>query len=152
MTKTGKGLVLWDIANGAKKIKNFGTDATEINLLTDDMIAGIERKMSGSLGLMPFYDISEIPQDAQWSRITDDGLGVAADGFEVYDLTWAEEKYGGSDTFKKWRVFVNPETNLPQRTEFYRKLADDEYTLRLVKVVEYLTDNEMAATVKEVGF
>ena len=153
MTKTGSQLVLWDIPNRIRKTKNLDTAVSETIRLTDDTLVGIKSKISGSLGIMPFYAISDIPADAQWSRMTDEGLEAAAEGIEVYDLTWVEKAHDGSDIFCKWRVFVDPETNLPQRTELYRKLAaDDEYTLRLVKVVEYLSNSEIEAAIKEASF
>lgn len=152
MLKTGKELVLWDISNRTRKIKHVDTAVTETTPLTDDSVASIERKMSGSLGLMPYYDISEIPEDAEWHRVDDEILEVA-EGVEIYDLKWAERKYGGSPVFKKWRVFADTKTSLPQRVEWYKRFADDvEFMLETVMVVEYLDEKEMQAIIKEVFF
>lgn len=152
MLKIGKELTLWDIPNRTRKIKHVDTDVTKTTPLTDDSLVGVERKMSGSLGLTPFYDISEIPPGAEWHRVDDEILEVA-EGIEIYDLRWAERKYGGSAVFKKWRVFADPGTNLPQRVESYQRLGtESEYTLRSVKVVEYLDESEMQAVIKEVSF
>ncbi len=152
MTKTEKELVLWDIPNGTIKIRHVDTAITETTPLTDDSIASVERKMSGSLGLMPFYNIAEIPEDAEWRRVDDEILEVAK-GIEIYDLKWAERKYGGSAIFKKWRVFADPQTNLPQRVERYQKLAaDSKYTLRSVMVIEYLSDSRIQAVIKDASF
>jgi hypothetical protein len=64
-----------------------------------------------------------------------------------------EKVYDGSAIFWKWRVFVDPKTDLPQKTEFYKKLGfGDEYALKSANVVEYLSDNEMQAVIKEVSF
>ena len=152
MTKTAKQSVLWDIANRAKKTKQLDIGITEIAGLTDDVIAGIEGKMSGALGIMPFYDISDVPENADWSRAADKDL-EAAKGIEVYDLTWTERAYDGSTVLKKWRVFADSETNLPQRIEWYEKLVtDNEYTLSSAMVVEYLSDNEMQEVIKGASF
>jgi len=150
MTKTGKQLVSWDIHTGVKKSKHLDTAVIETISLTNDDVADVEKKMRGSLGLMPFYDISEIPEDAEWSRAVEDEPEAIVDGIEIYDLIWG--KYSGSVAFK-WRFFVDPETNLPQKTEFYEKLpADSEYTLALVMVVEYPSDSEIRSIIKDVGF
>jgi outer membrane lipoprotein-sorting protein len=150
MTKTGKQLVLSDITKGVRIIQQPGTGVTETRPLTEDNVADIEKQMTGSLGLMPFYDMSEIPKDAEWSRVADDGLKTTFTGTEVYDLIW--RKYSGSVAFK-WRFFVDPKTKLPQKTEFYKKLAvDDEYTRESVIVVEYLGDSEIRAIFKDFGF
>ena len=152
MNKTGKELVLWDIPNGTKRIRHADTDVTETTPLTDDSFAAVERKMSGSLGLMPFYDISETPENAKWSQVPNEAeaFEAIAKDTEVYDLTWG--KYNDSVLFK-WRVFVDTTTKLPQRTKFYRKLsADDDYILRSTMVVKYLDDGQMQAVIKGFSF
>jgi hypothetical protein len=143
MIKTAKQSVLWDIANRTRKTKQPDTGITEIVGLTDDIIADIRRKTSSTLDLMPFYDISDIPEDADWSCVDNENIEIT-DGIEVYDLQWTEKKYGGSVVFKKWRVFVDSETNLPRRIKWYEKLAaDSEYTLSSVVEVEYLSESEI---------
>ena len=152
MTKTGEKLVLWDILNGVKKLKHADTNLIETVILTDNVIAGIEKKMSGSLGLIPFYDISEIPSDAHWNKMSDKNLNVTED-VEVYNLEWIEKAFNVSSVFKKWRLFINTETNLPQRTEFYQKLTDNsKYILISVNVIEYLSKSQMQAMVEKVSF
>jgi len=153
MSKTEKHLVLWDIPNGVRKSKQLDTAVTETESLTKDDVADVEKKISGSLGLMPFSDISEVPPDSEWSRVTDDGLEGVSEGTEVHDLIWTEKTRGGSMLFRKWRVFSNVETNLPERVEWYRKLAaDDEFVLETRMVVEYLSDSEIRSAIKDVGF
>ncbi len=143
MLKTGKELVLWDIPNSLRKSKNFDTGAIKTVELTEDDIAGIEQKISGSLGLMRFDDMSEIPEDAKWHPVDHEILEVA-EGIEVYDLTWTQ---------KRWRVFVDSRTKFPQRTEFYEKLpAGTKYDLKSVKEVGYLSDSEIRAVIKDAFF
>jgi hypothetical protein len=152
MTRTEEQLVFWDISNRVRKSKHLGTGLTEATSLTDDLVAGLEKKMSGSLGLLPFYDMSEIPKDADWSRVDNENVEIS-NGIEVYDLQWIEKKYGGSAILKKWRVFADSETNLPQRIEWYEKLtADSEYTLSSAMEVEYLSDSEIQEIIKEASF
>ena len=153
MTKTGEQWVLWDITNGIRKSKHRDTNVTEMVSLSEDGIAGIETKISGSLGLTPFYDISDIPDDAEWNTVADDALETATESVEVYDLSWAVKAYDGSVVFQKWRVFVDPKTKLPRRTERYQKFsADSEYTLESVRVVEYLSNREIQEVAKEASF
>ncbi|MHC4531784.1 MAG: hypothetical protein ACYSXD_09515 [Planctomycetota bacterium] len=153
MIKTGKQLVLWDIPNGVRKSKQLDTAVTETIPLTAVSVADVEKKIAGSLGLLPFYDISDVPQDAEWKRVADDGLSATAKGTEVYDLTWTEKQHIGFVVFRRWRVFVDPKTNLPQKTEFYKKLAvDDEFTLETTMIVEYLSDKEIPAVIEESSF
>jgi len=145
--------VLWDLTNGVRRARRLGANLAEVTPLSDELIAEVEKKMSGSLGLIPFYDISDVPADAEWSRITDDSLETTVEGTGVYSLTWVEKRYDGSIKLKKWRVLVDTKTNLPQRTEFYEKLpADEDYALESVMVVEYLSDSEIQTTIKDHSF
>lgn len=153
ITKSGKQLVLWDLPNAVRRIRDSDTAVTETTPLADDVLTGVEKKISGFFGLVPFYDISEIPADAEWSHVTDDHLKTTTGSIKVYDLTWTEKAYDGSIAFRKWRVFVDPETNLPQIVEWYEKLAaDSEYTLMSMMIVEYLDDSEIRAVIRNGSF
>jgi hypothetical protein len=145
--------ILWDIRNKVKKTVYLNARPAETTPLSDDEIARIGEKISDIMGLMPFPNISEIPKDAVWSRVTGDSLKTVAKDTDVYDLAWAQRRDGDSITFKRWRFFVNPETNLPLRTEIYVKsYGDSEYTLRLVTVVEYLSNGEIQSVVEGGSF
>jgi len=100
---------------------------------------------------MPFYDISEIPPEAEWHQVANADVGEG--DTELYELTWTEKAYDDSVIFKKWRVFADIETNLPQRVEGYQRLGtDSEYTLRTVMVVEYWDENEIQKVMKDAAF
>lgn len=147
MTKTKLQWVLWDIAKGLRTSKDSHTGVIDTVQLTEDEIAGIEQKMSGSLGLTP----PKIPPGVELCRVDDQILEVA-EGIEIYDLEWTERKYGGSTEFKIWRVFADAKTSLPQRVEWYTRFADDaEFVLETVMVVEYLDESEIRK-VKDAGF
>lgn len=154
MTRTGEQLVLWDLQNKIKKTKNSGSDSVETTELSAaKMITEIGMKVTTFLGLVPFADLSVIPADASWSQVTDQGLAGITEGVEVYDLTWVEKLSDGSTVDRKWRVFVDPATNLPRRTEFYERLSgDSERKLRSLKVVKYLGDTEIQAVIKNAAF
>jgi hypothetical protein len=153
MSKTEKQLVLWDIPNSVRRDKNLDTGEAQTTELTDYVIANIEKTIAGSLGLIPFTDLSLVPKDAKWSRVTDDNLEAVAEDIEVYDLTWLEKAYDGSIIFKKWRFLVDHKTNLPQKVEIFRKLAtDNDYILMATNKVEYLDDSKMQEVIKEASF
>jgi hypothetical protein len=158
MTKFEDRAILWDARNGVKKTKGLSTGTAETSSLTRDVVVGIDRKISGHLGLVPFTNVSEVPAGAIWKKapieqVTGLSSGAVADGLEVYDLLWTAKVSDGSDILKKWRVFVDPKTNLPQRTEFYEKLPiDSELLLQSVSVVKYLDGSEIQAVIKELSF
>ena len=143
-------IVLWDVRSGVKKMKNLGTGDSETTSLTEATIIGIDRAISGHLGLVPFANVSEIPADAQWKQITEPTSEIVTGNLEIYDLVWTAKSSNGSEIFRKWRVFVNPRTNLPQKTEFYEKLPfDTELTLQTTNKVKYLDNSEIQAVINE---
>jgi hypothetical protein len=151
--KTKREIVLWDLPNKVRKIKNLDTNLTEITSLANDQTIKIEKTIAGSLDILPFPELSLVPENGKWCCVTQNSLEPSAKGLEVYDLTWNERTYDGSLVFKKWRVFADIETNLPQRIEWYRKLyAGDEYSLVLVNVIDYIKHSEIQDMVKEEGF
>jgi hypothetical protein len=154
MNRTEDRAALWDVGNGLQKMKNLITNNITVTPLNEETIAVINGRISGHLGLVPFTNTSEIPADAQWKQITDIGSEAAAtEEVEVYDLIWTKKASDGSDIFRKWRVFVDPKTNLPQKTEFYEKLpADIEYLLQSVNVVEYLDYSEIQTVLTDFSF
>ena len=153
MTKTEKEIVLWDLQNKVKKTKRLGSNSVETTVLSAEMVTEIGTTVTTFLGLVPFADLSTLPDNASWSHIAGQYLGSIIKGVEVYDLTWSEKAYDGSIVFKKWRVFVDPKTNLPKITEFYEKSpADGEYILRSNKLVKYLSDSEIQTIIKAGAF
>jgi hypothetical protein len=153
VTKTGKYLVLWDIPNGTRKTKYLDANLVETASLSTEMVSEIEKTISGSLGLLPFANLSVIPDDAEWKKVAGEDLESNAEDIEVYELSWLRQAHDGSIGFRRWRVFVDSRTNLPCKTEFYRKLpSDSQYSLITVKVVEYLSNNEIEAVIEEASF
>lgn len=125
MSKTEKQLVLWDISNGVRRDKNLDTGEAQTTELTDYAVANIKKTIASSLGLIPFTDLSLVPKDAKWSQVTNDSLEDLSEDIEVYDLTWLEKAYDGSNVLWRWRVFAEVKMNLPQRVEWYTKLVTD---------------------------
>jgi len=150
--KTEKESVLWDIANKVRKVRRLDGSSVETMKLTAEMITETQNIITGSLGLTPFHSISDTPNDAEWSHVDDKSLEIT-NKIEVYDLIWIEKIYEGHLVSKKWRFFVDLETSLPQRVEFYQKSdTDGEYNLKYTVVVKYLDDSEMQKVIKEASF
>jgi hypothetical protein len=151
ITKTGKQVVLWDLQNKVKKARHLDSNSVETTVLSAEMITEVGMTVTTFLGLVPFADLSVLHDNASWNKVASQDLGGITERVEVYDLTWSEKAYDGSVVFKKWRVFVDPKTNLPKRTEFYQKLpAEDEYTFISSMEIEYLSDSKMQSIIRDV--
>ena len=92
---------------------------------------------------------TDVPPDAEWNHIINDEQETSIANVEVYELTWFDEGYGGPAAYKKWRLFIDPVTNLPQKTETYRKYTTDgKYILQSTIEVEYLNDSTMQKVIE----
>ncbi|TKJ35501.1 MAG: hypothetical protein CEE38_15125 [Planctomycetes bacterium B3_Pla] len=150
MSKVGQELTLWDFRAGPKKVKSSRNVAPEAVPFTEAGAAAARRRINSPLGIVPFDNMSEVPPDAIWNRVADDTLQSDTQDSEVYDLTWTERGSRGQAKLKKWRVFVDPGSNLPRKAQFYKKSpTDTEPILENELVVEYLNDLEVEAAVKE---
>jgi len=151
LTKTGKELVLWDLSNKVKtKLSN--ADSVEKSQLSTNEMTIIKKMMTGLLGLVPFRDISLIPENAEWNNMTNNELMFSSDN-AIYELRWTESSLAEKKETYKWRFFVDPKTYLPRKTEsFTKKAGESEYTLNSIMEVEYLADSDIEHIVNEVSF
>jgi len=153
MTKTGRLLVLCDLGNQVLIERELGSNSVKTSSLSADDLATYRKKIAGSLGLLPFFDMSEVPDNAEWIPLTDHRSKDTAKATEVYDFSWVVQDDTGPIVSNKWRVFVNSKTHLPYRIEIYRKIShDNDYTLRNVILAEYPSDVEIQAVIEKASF
>ncbi len=153
MIKTGQDTVFYDITNKVRKAKLIGGDSVEQTMLPDEDCAAIKNRINSSLGLLPFERMSNVPQGTTWSRVSSDSLGMTDDNIEVYDLTHPAPSLTGSGVFSKDRFFVDTQTGLPSKIEFYRKHpTDSEYILRSELIVDQLTNAQFQDIVESASF
>lgn len=153
MSRTAQALVLWDIPNGLRKRKETVDAATEVEPLTKDGSAEIRQLIDGTLGVTPSADVSDLPLNHKWSRVTDSTLESESQDCEIYDLTWPDRNnILGKPVSWRWRYFVESGSGLPRRVKASRRLsADEKYVLQRDTVVEYLADGEIETAVKGPG-
>lgn len=161
LLKTGAQWVLWDIKSKSQKSKDLNTGSIEITKLKNDILAKVEETMDVPWGLLPFDDISALPKNAKWQKVTDDDIDTNITNTEVYDLIWIEEGLSGSIVYRKWRGYIDAKTKLLKRAEWWEKLArqtngrlasDKEYKLTTTISVTYPTVSEIQAAIKDAGF
>jgi hypothetical protein len=104
-------------------------------------------------GLLPFNNISAVPEDAKWRQVADEDIETTIPNTEMYDLIWIEKALDGSIVYKKWRGYIDIETKLPMRVERWQKLAQEkEYKLLTFATVVYPTAVEVRAVINNAGF
>ena len=132
------------------KNKNSETGVSNIEQLTDDLRTDIDQRIRRSLGLTPFYDISDLPKDSEWLPVEDHP--EAAEGFKVYDLKWTD-KTNLSYVLKKWQFFIDTQTFLPTKIKVYStERGQDQYNLEMVMLAEQKSDSEIRKDIQDAGF
>ncbi|MDH4240658.1 MAG: hypothetical protein OEW48_13950 [Phycisphaerae bacterium] len=141
----GKTFVLWDFANNTKKVKTLENNTVQVTTLSADTVSQGKKSLKSSFGLVPFPDITDVPEAARWEQVADESSEATIPDAKVYDLSWPEK----GRWFHKWRFFIEPTTNLPKRVECYKKtVIEHEYELKSVHLVEYPSDNSIEAIIR----
>jgi len=153
MFKTEKECVLWDLKGKSKKSRDLNTGSITMAELDSSILVEVEETMKAPWGLLPFDDISRVSEDAKWQKVADENIETTIPDTEVYDLVWIEKTLGGSIVHRKWRGYIEIETTLPKRIEWWEKLAkDEEYELTTVINVTYPATVEIRAVIIDAGF
>jgi hypothetical protein len=141
--------VLYDIKRKSQKLKDSNTGSITTAKMDDQDCAKIQEMMKAPWGLLPSHNTLKIYPDAQWEQVPNEKVETIIPDTEVYDLIWTEEKFAS----RKWRGYINRKTRLPQRVEWWLKLAeDDEYKRVTMIKVSYPKEAEIQTIINEAGF
>lgn len=143
--KDRNGFMIWDITNKVKHGKLTGSQQSEIVPLSEEQSAAIQKRIQGSLGIMPFENVLQVPRNAEWQELDSSALpqDITANVY-VYELLWTKQSTDKSIVRFKWRGFIEEATSRPLRTEFYRYDTDSAgYELQTVHLIEYWTENQI---------
>jgi len=152
--KAGSGnqaqFALWDIPNKVKMTMYLST--VQSQELTDQMLAELEKSVTQLSGISPFSYIRDIPEQAQWNRISDPTVSAVIPGSEVYELLWAQQDSASEVVlYRKWRVFVDAGANLPKRAELYvMSGSEQEYNLESFVIITYPGESEIQDIVRNI--
>ncbi len=128
-------ITVWDAANRTKKSIDLISRQLTDEAIDPAMVEATKWRVRHSTGVMPFDDVSMVPENARW--IT---LESGQDRIEVYDLVWHIQTGPNFYVYKKHRFFVDVATKLPVRTEYYQKTSfeqDEDYRFVSYSILEY---------------
>ena len=150
ITKTGGKSIFQDLKNNQITIKNLGNNSVDITELPRDYVADAKHDMRGFLGIIPFYSISDLPEDAEWNHVPDNELETPINNTEVYDLTWIDKTNSAFPVFLKFQFTVDSQTYRPLIIRYYSKSGvDGQYILNTTRKVEYLDDSAMQDVIEQ---
>jgi len=150
MFRIGDEFVLCDIPNNVKMTKNLSSGSVRVQTLPREMLFKVTQAAGQRFGLIPFSTVSDVP-DARWSRVADSELEAAVSDTKVYDLTWPQKNTAsGSIELRKWRFFLDKDTNLPKRTELYSKLQSEKnFKFETYTVITYPSESRIQALIND---
>lgn len=148
MLKLADAVVLWDLAHATGKTKRPGSNSARSGMIPEKVFSDTMYRMSHNFGLVPFPDINHIPDDVQWTQMTDpEVLSVVPDA-DVYDLVW--KKSWPETEMRKQRYFVNTDLNVPVRIEIYaRGESESEFRFLRYEIITYPSESEVENAVAE---
>jgi hypothetical protein len=153
LLKTETQWVLRDIKDKSQKSRDLNTGSIKFVELNDDTLAKVRQTMNTPWDLLPFDDISALPKDAKWQKVSGKNIDTPISNTEVYDLMWMEKSLCGSIVYIKWRGYVDTETTLLRRAEWWQRCIKEEgYQLSTVTNVTYPSTAEIRAVIKDAGF
>jgi len=150
MTKTGEKFILLDLANKNIIEKDFSMGPVKKSELSNETANATTKTMAGFLGLVPFHDLTLLPDNVEWKYAVNDYPDNITETTEKYELTWLEKTGAAYSILNKWVVFVDSK-NRPIKTEFYRNLeSDNKYNLQSTMEIKYPSDDEIRSKIKGV--
>ena len=151
--KTDTQWVLWDLKSESRKAKDLSTSEVEMLKLDSEALAKVQETMYLPWDMLPFDDISAVPEDAVWQQVANEDIMTTIPGTKVYDLVWTKKELIGSIVYNRWRGYIDTEIKLPRRIERWEKgSGEGKYELVTVMNVTYPEAVEIQAVIEDAGF
>jgi hypothetical protein len=150
LNKTGNVVVYWDFANKGTLTRDLSVGTIEFKAAAPESLEKARSYMKSALGLVPPPGLSNASKNITWKRITVEAPETKTAASALYELEWKESGYGGTEVLRKWRGYIDPDTHLPLRIEWFKKTPNDDcYTLETISTLEYLSNAEIQAAINQ---
>lgn len=107
---------------------------------------GLQQLVDSILG----FAITGIPMDKELQRLPPEAVLDAQDGSEVYELMWEEKSFGEMVPRYRLRVYLDPVTRLPRKTQTLWWTPDDpHWQLKSTRLFEYPSRQAMDLAMKD---
>ena len=144
LSVNGQNRVLYDLTERKARAYSPPGASERVTDLNERAYANVRRTIDACLGFM----VSDISSRARWTRADDH----AAEGIEVYELTYEDRSNPNTVLFWKWKVRIDSLTRLPREVQTLRRTPSGKEWRRLGRTeVQYLTGDEMTAVLDKEG-
>ncbi len=153
MFKTREQYVLWDLQEKKQKTKNMDSPTISSVDVDDESVNRVAQTLTGPLNMLPFSKLAKLGKDSRRYRVDEETLEISVENMAVQEHLWKDQTSSGSLLDRKWRGFIESDTKLPTRIEWYAKnYVTLEYELVTVTEVDYPATDEMRSIIREIGF
>ncbi|MBN1764515.1 MAG: hypothetical protein JW860_04595 [Sedimentisphaerales bacterium] len=152
--KDTRQVVVWDISDRKIITKYLDTGTVEKDSVSGIRLERMKGNIQSSLGLVPFTDMARgsLPAGAQCQEVEAPLSKENMAGLKVFDLIWTKKNSNGDPVYSKWRGYIDEETGLPGKTEFYRKsMGESDYRLEDVTLIEAVSESRIKEIVQEIS-
>ena len=144
---------LWDVQNRVRKSRTSESAYLETNNLDDAELMNVRQTMDIPLALLPFQSPHSLPDKYDWKSLSDKEVIGQFSNTQVYDLLWSDKTVNGSLVYYRWRVYINKDTLLPKRVEYWQKhLSVGKYELKNWTNITYPQTHDIEKLIHEIGF
>jgi hypothetical protein len=152
MYKGATRYTLWDLNKKKVKFKDINTGLVKTEKIDGATIEEVRATMHTPWDLLPFRNVSNLPEEAKWREIKVRGIS-GLKKTDVYELSWTKKRTEEFTAYCKLRVFMDTKSHLPEKLEFREKFAqEDQYELTTTLMIDYMTDDELRETIKQIDF
>ena len=143
---------LWDVQNRVKKNWTSESAYWETNNLDDAELMNVRQTMDIPLALLPFQSPHSLPDKYDWKLFPDRKVTGQLFNTQVYDLLWSDKAVNGSLVYYRWRVYINKDTLLPKRVEYWQKHSfTGKYELKNWMNITYPQAYEVKKVIRDIG-
>ena len=125
---------------------------TQQATISEEELTQVQQNMEALIvELLPFPTLSEVPTDARWYEVEDrSDLQDHANNLQ-YELAWEEPTADPArSVYRKWTVYLEPETERPVRTElWHRNDPGEDYVLKMVRQIRYVNEEDIFETTSQ---
>jgi hypothetical protein len=153
LIETGDQVVMQDTDNRVTYSKTLSGNMIESETMSREMLAAVKKGMDVPWGLLPFNNVSDLPEGAVWKKVPAQSPAIDTNPSEVYDLFWTQETIGGSFVFYQWRCMLDPVTKRPYEIQWLSKKAEaGDYELTTRIEISYPEETQIRTILSELGF
>jgi hypothetical protein len=142
-----------DTDNRVTYTQTLSGNMIESTPMSREMLAAVDKGMDVPWGLLPFNNVSDLPDGAVWKKVPAQLPTADTNSSEVYDLFWTEKTIGGSGVFYQWRCMLDPVTKRPYEIQWWSKHTEDsDYELTTRVEINYPEEAQIRTIISELGF